>query len=171
MSPDKTMRVPLSDAREGCRQLIEKVRAHLACAATLMLKGEHSHRFLGASLFVLLGFEESGKLLQLIQASARAETEHASIVELKDFRDHEGKAGLTTEYVVRVLNHITSALRSAGFSDEAFGGYLDHLIPVGKGFLTIRANDQFVAYLDGTCAASRSLSGEFLGVGLGGFCV
>ena len=66
MPPDKTLRVPLSDAREGCRQLIEKVRAHLACAATLMLKGEHAHRFLGASLFVLLSFEESGKLLQLI---------------------------------------------------------------------------------------------------------
>jgi len=167
MLPDKTMRVPLSDAREGCRQLIEKVRAHLACGATLMLKGEHAHRFLGASLFVLLGFEESGKLLQLIQASARAETEHASIVELKDFRDHEGKASLTTEYVVRVLNHITSALRSAGFSDESFGGYLDHLTAVGKGFMTMRASAMFVDYLNGMWSGGRSVSEEFLGMDLG----
>ena len=167
MSPYKTMRVPLSDARGGCRQLIEKVRAHLACAATLMLKGEHAHRFLGASLFVLLGFEESGKLLQLIQASARAETEHASIVELKDFRDHEGKASLTTEYVVRVLNHITSALRSAGFPDESFGGYLDHLTAVGKGFMTMRASAMFVDYLNGMWSGGRSVSEEFLGMDLG----
>ncbi len=167
MPPYKTLRVPLSDAREGCRQLIEKVRAHLACAATLMLKGEHAHRFLGASLFVLLGFEESGKLLQLIQASARAETEHASIVELKDFRDHEGKASLTTEYVVRVLNHITSALRSAGFPDESFGGYLDHLTAVGRGFMTMRASAMFVDYLNGMWSGGRSVSEEFLGMDLG----
>src|SRR2546427_772166 len=167
MSPDKTMRVPLSDTREGCRQLIEKVRAHLACAATLMLKGEHPHRFLGASLFVLLGFEESGKLLQLIQASARAETEHASIVELKDFRDHEGKASLTTEYVVRVLNHIPSALRSAGFSDESFGGYLDHLTAVGNGFMKMRASAMFVDYRNGMWSSGRSVSNEFLGLDLG----
>src|SRR6266566_10049626 len=167
MPPYKTLRVPLPDAREGCRQLIEKVRAHLACAATLMLKGEHAHRFLGASLFVLLSFEESGKLLQLIQASARAETEHASIVELRDFRDHEGKASLTTEYVVRVLNHITSALRSAGFSDESFGGYLDHLTAVGSGFMELRNSAMFVDYRNGMWSSGRSVSNEFLGMDLG----
>jgi AbiV family abortive infection protein len=167
MPPDKIVRVPLSEAREGCRLLIEKIRDHLASAATLMLQED---RLQGASLFVLLAFEESGKLLQLIQVAATAECQHASIVELKDLTDHEGKASLTTDYVVRVLNHITSALRSAGFSgisDESFGGYLDHLTAVGNGFMKMRASLMFVDYRNGMWLSGRSVSKEFLGMDLG----
>jgi AbiV family abortive infection protein len=160
------VRVPLSEAREGCRQLVEKIRDHLACAAALILKVEHARRLQGASLFVLLGFEESGKLLQLIQAAATAEGQQANIVELKDFKDHEEKASLTTDYVVRLLNHITSALRSAGFSDESFGGYLDHLTAVGKGFKDMRASAMFVDYRKGMWSSGRSVSKEFLGMDL-----
>src|SRR2546422_4349603 len=165
--PDKTVSVPLSDAREGCRLLVEKIRDHLACAAALMLKGEHAHRLQGASLFVLLGFEESGKLLQLIPAAAAAESQHAGIGELEAFVDPEGKASFTTDYVVRVLNHITSALRSAGFLDEPFGGYLDHLTAVGSGYMKMRGAAMFVDYRNGMWSSGRSVSEEYLGMDLG----
>ncbi len=143
--------------------LVEKVLDHVGNAAILTNAG----RLQGASLFVLLGFEESGKLLQLIQESARAETLQSNTVELKDFVDHEGKANLTAEYVLRVLNHITRALRAAGLSDESFGGYLDHLTAVGNGFMELRASAMFVDYRNGMWSSGRSVSKESLGMDIG----
>jgi hypothetical protein len=69
---------------------------------------------------------------------------------------------LTSEYVERVLNMITSALRSAGFPDEYFGGYADHLTAVKNGFVELRSSAMFVDYANGLWSSDRPVSRDFL---------
>jgi len=148
----------MAEVREGCALLIEKVRRHIGDAALLAAGG----RLEGASLFVLLGFEESGKLLYLLQSAAEAEAAGADRVTLEAFADHTGKAAVTSEYISRVIDLILWASRQAGVADESLGGYLDHLTAVGKGFMDLRARAMFIDYVNGTWTRGRAVSLEFL---------
>lgn len=60
-------------------------------------------------LLVLIGFEELGKLLEMLQAAALAERDSTQEVEVRSFRDqgaksaHSAKVSLSSEYLQRGL--------------------------------------------------------------------
>lgn len=158
------MKVPLLQAREGCALLIDKVRSHAQDAQTLL----DADRYPGAFLFVLLGYEELGKLIECIQKSAEAEKTGSPEIDLLDYHggdarsSHTKKASLSTEYLQRGLKLAGWALRVLGTTDDSLGRLLDHLSAVGADYMRTRDALMFVDYENGTWTRGRPVDKESL---------
>ncbi len=154
------MEIPLAEVRAGCAHLIDRVRSHAGDAKVLLDNG----RDRGAFILILTGFEELGKLLEYIQAAAQAEIEGIPTAKVRDYRDrgltarerHEEKAGLSSEYFLRFVSIVLSALRTAGWDEAALASYSDHLSAIGADFARLRRYAMYVDWEHGAWTVPRA---------------
>lgn len=168
--------IPLAEVRVGCALLIERVRRHAEDAKVLLDRGRDG----GAFVLILIGFEELGKLLEYIQAAAQAEMDGMPTAKVRDYRDrgltprerHEEKAGLSSEYFLRFVSIVLSALRTAGWDEATLASYSDHLSAIGADFARLRRLAMYVDWEHGAWTVPRAtdketLSTDVLGLLLG----
>jgi len=132
-----------------------------------------------ASLILMLtGFEELGKLLEYIQAAAKAERGGHKMVVVDDYRErpardaHTAKATLTSDYFRRFLHLVATAAESAGVPGITIGTYSDHLSAIGADFMRARRHAMYVDFEDGlwtrdTPVEGAALSTDILGLLIG----
>ncbi len=145
------MEIPVAEMREGCVLLIARIRRHASDAKVLLDAGSDQ----GSLILMLTGFEELGKLLEYIQAAAKAEKAHQLTAIVEDYRDkrawdaHTAKATLTSEYFRRFLHLVATAAESAGVPGITVETYSDHLSTIGADFMRARKHAMYVDYESG----------------------
>jgi len=72
MARAKVALIPRTELRRGCDLLLAQILRHAQCSHVLLDKDQPEAAF----LFFLLGFEELGKLIELVDAGQAAEATH-----------------------------------------------------------------------------------------------
>ncbi len=154
------MEIPLSDIRQGCALLIQRIRRHASDAMVLLQTGAGHDQ--GALILMLIGFEELGKLLEYIQEAAKAEHSSKNMVNVRDYRDpefrrnvHTLKAELTSDYFRRSLHLVDSAMQAAGAAGLELGPYSDHLSAIGADFRRTRRHAMYLDFENGIWTSGK----------------
>lgn len=147
----RIVRVVRKAAKEGCHHLLGRILRHADCAQTLYDAGWLE----GAFLFALLGFEELGKLIQLVDAARTAEAEGSDIFEVGGFLDHGDKARQSAASVALSFDFLIAPLKDAGLKTAEFDEYLGHLAAIKKDFERLRGGMMYVDY-DGAWALEKA---------------
>src|SRR2546425_9370755 len=142
MTQAKMARIPRTELRRGCDLLLGQMVRHAQCSHVLLEKDQPEAAF----LFFLLGFEELGKLIQLVDAGQAAEATHSDIAEVPEFFSHSDKAGQSAKNVALAFDLFIGPLRDAGLDTTSMEQYVAHLTEVKEKFERLREGMMYVDF-------------------------
>ncbi len=142
----KIVQIPRIEIRRGCDLLLGQILRHAACAHVL-LEGAQPE---GAFLFFLIGFEELGKLIQLVDAGQAAEASQSEVAEVAEFFSHADKAKQSAKNVALAFNMFIGPLRDAGLDTTTMEEYVTHLLDVKENFERFREGMMYLDFGNGT---------------------
>lgn len=158
-SGPRPLKLPLRKVREGCAALTERIHRHATDARVLL----DADRPYGAYILILTGYEEIGKIFQLIEAAAKSEDEDGKEVLVRNFKEHEVKAAKSSQFMERLAIITDAAFTQVLGSDfPGQADYLDHLTAIGRDFYRLRSGLLYVDYVDGQWIRDRPLHEKFL---------
>jgi AbiV family abortive infection protein len=117
---------------------------HATCAKSLLDAGQAE----GAFLFFLLGLEELGKLIQLVDAGQAAEASGSEVAEVPDFLDHDYKAEQGTKNLARAFDLFIPPMQEAGMDTSLMQDQVRHLTIVKDHFKMLREGMMYVDYIN-----------------------
>ena len=140
--PRTKVRIPGTELRRGCDHLLARVLRHAECARALY----DVKQFEGAFLFALLGFEELGKLIQLVDAGQEAEVNKADIAEVAGFLVHADKAEQSAKNVALAFDLLIPPLHEAGMNTGSMVEYVAHVKDIKERFGRLREGMMYVDF-------------------------
>jgi AbiV family abortive infection protein len=136
------MQIPTNKLREGCALLIEMMTRHGNTAKSLLDEKQRE----GAFLFFLLGLEELGKLIQLVDAGKVVEDQQSKVAEVPRFLDHQYKGAQGARNIASAIDFFIPPLQEAGLDTSRMEEYAEHLKLIKKHFVRLREDAMYVNF-------------------------
>ena len=161
--PRRTVRIATGQLRDGCALVLTRVNRHATDAEHLLEAGKPE----GAFLLFLLGLEELGKVVHIIDAAQLAEANKSPEVALPEFLAHEPKGEHGAKNIALAIDLFIEPLRQAGLDASAMKAYVEHLRDIKSNFRQMREDMMYVDFRDNHWVDGRPPSVDLIRTDVG----